>query len=159
MALIIADVTGGIFIGKNGSNFVLRAYSVADQLSTANQPATGVWTHIAVTRSGTTAYIFFNGILQASGTVVYNFLSGTTVIGTDLGSGYVNGAISNLRSIVGTALYTSNFTPPAAPLTAVSGTQLLTLQNSSIVDNSTNAYTITNNNSVTTSVVAPFGLN
>jgi hypothetical protein len=41
-------------------------------------------------------------------------------------------------------------------LTAVSGTSLLTLQNSSIVDNSTNAFSITNNNSVTTSVQNPF---
>jgi hypothetical protein len=42
-------------------------------------------------------------------------------------------------------------------LTAIPGTQLLTLQNSTIVDNSSNNFTITNNGSVTTtSSILPF---
>jgi hypothetical protein len=156
LPLMATDVTGGAWIGKNGTNFVLRAFSVADLLSTPNQPVAGVWTHIAVTRSGSTAYIFFNGVLQVSGTVTQNFVSGNTYLGTDSGSLYYGGYMSNVRSIIGTALYTSNFTPPTANLTAVSGTSLLTLQNATIVDNSTNAYTITNTNGVTTGQTYPF---
>jgi hypothetical protein len=35
------------------------------------------------------------------------------------------GYISNARVVIGTAIYTTNFTPPTAPLTAVDGTRLL----------------------------------
>jgi hypothetical protein len=38
---------------------------------------------------------------------------------------YLNGYISNLRIVKGTAVYTSNFTPPTSPVTAISGTSLL----------------------------------
>jgi hypothetical protein len=38
----------------------------------------------------------------------------------------VSGNISNLRVIKGTAVYTSNFTPPTAPVTAITNTSLLT---------------------------------
>jgi hypothetical protein len=41
-------------------------------------------------------------------------------------------------------------------LTAITNTSLLTLQNATIVDNSTNAFTITNNGTVVTSVQSPF---
>jgi hypothetical protein len=95
-------------------------------------------------------------VLQVSGTVTQNFASGVTWLGTDSGSLYYGGYMTNVRSVIGTALYTSNFTQPTAPLTAVSGTSLLTLQDSTIIDNSTNAYTITNTNGVTTGKTYPF---
>ena len=68
----------------------------------------------------------------------------------------VTGYISNFRMVKGTALYTSNFTPPATPLTAISGTTLLTCQNpTTIVDNGPNAYTVTNT-SATADSISPF---
>jgi hypothetical protein len=53
--------------------------------------------------------------------------------------------------VKGTALYTSDFPIPTAPLTAVSGTSLLLNVSSSsayITDSSTNNFTVTNNNAV-----------
>jgi hypothetical protein len=41
-------------------------------------------------------------------------------------SGYeLTGFLSNLHVVKGTALYTSNFTPPSAPITSVENTKLL----------------------------------
>lgn len=56
----------------------------------------------------------------------------------------------------GTAVYTSNFTVPTSPLTNITNTALLTLQSSTIVDNSSNALTITNVGSVTSPLAYPF---
>jgi hypothetical protein len=47
------------------------------------------------------------------------------------------GYITNLRVLKGTALYTSNFTPPTSPLTAITNTSLLLLMENYSVVNST----------------------
>jgi hypothetical protein len=70
------------------------------------------------------------------------------------------GQISNFR-VTNTAVYDSTLTwlaVPTSPLTAISGTQLLTFQNATIVDNSTNALVLTNNGSVSIQPVSPFGI-
>jgi hypothetical protein len=79
-------------------------------------------------------------------------------IGTafNFSAGFFSGDISNYRVVNGTAVYTANFVPPTAALTAITNTSLLTLQNATIVDNSTNAFTITNTGTVVTSVQSPF---
>lgn len=67
-----------------------------------------------------------------------------------------NGYISGLRIVKGTALYTSNFTPPTAAFSTVSGTSLLTCQSNSIRDLSTNNLTLTRNGDVKPSRYSPF---
>ena len=99
------------------------------------------WTHIAVTRSGSTLNVFINGVSATAKTVtgaeLNNDYAGVTYIGTFSGTSYqLNGYISNYRVVVGSTVYTSNFTPPTAPLTAVSNTQLLlNCTNAGIIDN------------------------
>jgi hypothetical protein len=66
------------------------------------------------------------------------------------------GYASNVRIVKGTALYTSNFTPSTTPLTAVSGTSLLTCQSNRFVDNSSNAFAITRNGDVSIQPFSPF---
>jgi hypothetical protein len=104
------------------------------------------WTHIACVRHGGTFTYYVNGISVASATDSHNLTATNTVligsVYTDL-SRYFGGEISNLRVVAGTALYTANFTPSTALLTAVANTVLLTCQNSTFVDNSTNAFSIT----------------
>jgi hypothetical protein len=154
--VLVGDTSGvknfgaTISVGSTDTNF----------FPTIPQITTGTWNHYAIVRSGTTVTVYVNGIAYGSATV-----SGTTntpsvapsigVRGGSYNDLRLNGYISNLR-LVGSAVYASNFTPPTSALTAISGTRLLTLQNATIIDNSTNAFTITNNNSVTTTVQYPY---
>jgi len=120
------------------------------------------WTHMAVTCSGSTFTMWINGV--SVGTSTYSGTratpNSTSVIGRlypVTGGFYINGYLSNLRVVKGTALYTSTFTPSSSALTAVSGTQLLCLQGTTpFVDNSTNALTITVNGGTTASTSGPF---
>lgn len=122
---VFLSATGGFWVGKNGSNFVLRAASVADQLTTTTFPTLNTWTHLAVVRNGTTATIYYNGVSIVSGTVTYSFGQEQANIASDTSGNNFPGYISNLRLVKGTAVYTAAFTPPTAPLTAISGTSLL----------------------------------
>lgn len=123
------------------------------------------WYHIALCRSGSSTRMFVNGI-QVGSTYSDSNNYGTSnpfVIGDYgsplSGSAQFNGNISNVRVVKGTALYTSNFVPSSLALTAISGTSILTLQNSTIVDNSGNSLSITNTGTVTTATATPFVAN
>ncbi len=93
------------------------------------------WSHIAAVREGTAFRLYIDGKLGASGTAS-DTMPNDSSRGVDIGrrrystsdSTYTNGFISNLRVIKGTALYTSDFTPPSAPLTNVTNTKLLCCQ-------------------------------
>lgn len=103
-----------------------------DVTATSTLITTGAWFHVAATRSGSTVRLFVNGVLDANvGTVSgsINNISMPVAIGAiNSNNVYVlplTGYISNLRIVTGTAVYTSNFTPPTAPLTAITNTSLL----------------------------------
>ena len=86
------------------------------------------WYHIAVVRNGTTNFtVYLNG--TSIGTFNRTGLTSTQLkLGLKSltgGNEYFNGYISNFRYVKGTAVYTSNFTVPTAPLTAITNTQLL----------------------------------
>lgn len=124
------------------------------------------WNHVAIVRSGTTVTIYINGTaLATTRTISYNFNDTTNVlrIGTEsvaAANTCLSGRLTNFRWVKGTAVYTANFTRPSAPLTAVSGTELLLLVSSSetlVVDSSPNSRTVTNNgNNITYNVSSPF---
>ena len=110
------------------------------------------WVHIAVCRSSATGYLFMNGAQVAtwsSDTLSILKPSSNLYIGANYsGSGnYTSGFISNLRVLKGTALYTSAFTPPTAPSTAITNTKLLlSFTNAAMFDQSgkTNVETVDN---------------
>jgi len=108
---------------------------------------TETWTHIAAVRSGGTTYLYTNGVLSSSASDSHNYGSQAVRIGQYGGGGsnYFGGYISDLRIVKGTAVYTSAFTPPTGPLTAVTNTKLLTCQGNTITDASSSAHTITAN--------------
>lgn len=100
------------------------------------------WNHIAIVRSGSTITTYLNGSSLGTATVTTNF-TGTLNIASESGSYLWNGYISNFRLVKGTAVYTSAFTPPTSPLTAITNTGALTCQSNQFVDNSANNFAVT----------------
>jgi hypothetical protein len=160
IGIFVTLVGNGLWIGKNGSNFVVRTAYVADLLQYATMPPVGVWTHMAVVRSGTTLSMFFNGTRVATVTNSTTFVQGTSYVADDGGGSYYAGYISNLRLVKGTAVYDptqTTLTVPTAALTAITNTSLLTAQSASTVtDASTNAATITKLGTANANDAAPF---
>ena len=131
------------------------------------------WTHLAFVNIGNSLTIYINGVSSATGTISGTPQSGGAInltVGAS-NSVYFNGYISNLRLVSGLGVYTGAFTPPQTPLAAVqsatnpsiqaiTGTQtsLLTCNGPTIIDGSTNAFTITNNGTapVSTAIVPTF---
>jgi hypothetical protein len=96
------------------------------------------WTHIAMVCDSGSLKIYINGIQSGTAGSGSNFTaSDITYIGQYSGaSRNLTGYISNLRVLKGTALYTANFTPPTAPLTAITNTSLLlNYTNAGVIDN------------------------
>ena len=126
--------------------------------STSETLSEYTWHHIAVCRSGTSTKMFLDGTQVGS---TYsdstNYAdSGRMRIGANKNAGsLVKGYISNVR-VVNSALYTSNFTPPTAALTAITDTKLLTCQSNRFVDNSADGLTITPAGDPAVSAFGPF---
>jgi len=137
--------------GKAGVNEFVSAANVL----TLNQ-----WNHFACVRNGSTVYIYVNGTQVASGAAA-TYLNTTATKPMTFGRNYqtspaaITGYYSNTR-VVSSAVYTSAFTPPTAPLTAITNTQLLTCQSNRFVDNSTNNFAITRNGDVSVQPFSPF---
>lgn len=108
--------------------------------ASTNTFASYQWCHVAVARSGTSLKMFVNGVQEASATVSASISLDTTT-GVLIGSGFdgsskIKGYVSNVRVVKGTAVYTSAFTPPTAPVTAIANTSLLAnFTNAGIIDN------------------------
>lgn len=124
-SMLAMIISGGSFIYQN-------TYGVAGPINTsATAILDGQWHHVALTRNSGNVSVWYDGVYQASTTNITTDYSAFTS-NIDIGYGvqsagrYLNGYLSNFRVVNGTALYTNGFTPPTAPLTAVSGTTLLT---------------------------------
>jgi hypothetical protein len=113
--------------------------AIGTPLSYTLNPKTNTWYHIAFSNnsSSSTGKLFVNGIEVDNHTGdLYNSThmaaSAQPITIGRLGNNTSQdfpGYISDLRIIDGTMLYTSNFTPPTAPLTAITNTKLLTCTN------------------------------
>jgi len=134
-----------LYLQASTNNFIYNFYGASGTTNGNIAVPLNTWVHVAAVRiNSTTMYLFVNGVKDTTFTLnAYDTGVGTVV---QVGSGFTknfNGYISNFRIVVGTAVYTSSFTPPTTPLTAISGTQLLTCQSNRFIDNSTNAFTLT----------------
>ena len=127
------------------------------------------WYHAALSGSSGSMKLFLNGVQEGS---TYTGSNSSIATGLSLYIGvlpyspspiaYYKGYISNLRVVLGTAVYTAAFTPPTSPLTAISGTSLLTLQtnlphnNNIVLDNSTNDFAVTRSGSPIQGTFSPY---
>ena len=86
------------------------------------------WYHVAYVRNGNVFTLYLNGNSDGSVTYSINLSSlptSVTIAANQTPSFFYTGYISGLRIVKGTAVYTSNFTPPTAPLTNITNTSLL----------------------------------
>jgi hypothetical protein len=149
------------FLIQSGS--WLWQYAGSNIISTSSGMITvGTWNHVAFVRNSGTLSLYVNGSLITSVSDSTNYAAAAAAGRPGIAGGGFNtteifkGYISNLRIVVGTAVYTSAFTPSTTPLTAISGTSLLTCQSNRFIDNSTNAFTITVNGNTSVQRFSPF---
>lgn len=152
-----ASATTAVAYVSSGGN--LGFYNYPTATTTSSTISLNTWTHVAIVRNSGTITLYINGV---SGATVSNSNNiSDTAVQIMRGFGGITsspvGYMSNLRVVVGTAVYTSNFTPSTTPLTAIANTRLLTLQNATFIDNSTNNYTITSNGDSVPRQFNPFG--
>ena len=122
------------------------------------------WNHLAMVRSAGLVKVYLNGTatsISVTSDIINSNLS-FWVGKTDNAPGggtylyYFNGYLSNLRMVKGTAVYTANFTPPTAPLIAITNTSLLTCHANRFLDSSTNNFTIAKNGDARVVAFSPF---
>ena len=117
---------------RNGSNtkFDFAAFG-ASRMSSTTTPVNGTWYYLSVTRSGSTFRLHVNGVQEATYTNAGTVDAGgnqTIYIAKDASQTVTswNGQFTNVRVVIGTALYgAASYTPPVSPNLAVVNTQLL----------------------------------
>lgn len=167
----IAFGTGDAGTGNNGYFIELsstRGFVFASNnsvvLSYAMNPNTSAWAHYAVTRSGSTLRLFVNGAVVTSTTYSTSLTSTVAVRVGGTGNDFF-GYLVDMRVVKGTAVYTTTYTLPTAPLTAISGTSLLTTQyngagnNNGFKDSSQNNFVVSRFGNTTQGTFTPYGSN
>ena len=131
----VAEQIGLLYNGTSWRVFMYNSSSSSMLDATWGSPTLNRWHHISVCRSGNNFYGSDNGVVTLLGTSSDSVLDNDAlfVIGgysstTSPSGDPIAGFISNLRVIKGTALYTSNFTPPTTELTNITNTILLCCQ-------------------------------
>ena len=117
------------------------------------------WHHVALCRSGSSTRIFVDGTQVGS---TYsdsnNYLYGRNYIGGlyNNTNTWWNGYMRDFRVSIGTARYTTTFTPPTETLTADANTDVLVCHLPYIKDGSTNDAALTLSGNVSTTPFGPY---
>jgi len=130
--IVGATGTGGLVFSLSGgttpTSVSINPYGSGNTVTASFSFSLSTWYHIAVARSSGSTKIFVNGTQYGTTTTDNtNYaqqpmaLSGVAASGSQ----NLNGYISNIRLVKGTAVYTANFTAPTAPLTAITNTTML----------------------------------
>ena len=136
----IWEVGPNQYVSMKINNGILSSADYSTQITTQSiGNIQGTWHHIALTRESQTYKMWYDGSLSGSNSSstwdIKDYYSAGGLkfhIGNHTyytGNFEFHGYISNVRVIKGTAIYTSAFTVPTTPLSAITGTVLLTCQN------------------------------
>ena len=145
-------VSGGqsyYYSNKASSRFIITGPVLRDKR----------WYHIAASRESGTLRLFVDGVSVGSASYTDTYADSVFVLGRNENNNknQFRGFISNFRVIKGTALYTSNFTPPTEPLTNVTNTKLLCCQsNTSATEAAVTPGSITANGDTAATTFNPF---
>lgn len=123
-------------IWLNGANFGIFCRTSAGNninLNESTTRSTNRWYHLALVFDQTNLILYVNGqaVITQAHASGFNDGSGSFSVGRsgDYNGLYFSGYVSDVRLVKGTAVYTTNFAPPTSPLTAISGTEILTCTN------------------------------
>jgi hypothetical protein len=157
--LATAGAAANCLVQVNTSSQIDFYDGVTTTTFTAATTSANTWTHIAVTRSGTSLRAFINGTQVGSAVTNTTSILSTQAINFPATTNYASTScyLSNVRYVKGTAVYTSSFTPSTTPLTAISGTSLLTCQSNRFIENSANNFAVTVNGDTSVQRFNPFG--
>ena len=170
LGIWVNGVTGDLSIRVNSATQICFDRSgVSASNFTVPTLTNNQWYHIVACRNAANnSTIFVNGIRSSTGVVADSYAYPKTTSIAGLYSGvpqHVTGYMSNTRLIVGSNPYDATqttLTIPAAPLTAIANTQLLTLQNRqphnnhTFQDASSNNFLITRYGNATQGTFSPF---
>ena len=155
----INNSTSGFSFGVQ-SNGQLYMYTNGFIINTAvNTITSNQWYHIALVNNGGTAKAYVDGVEKGSVSLSgYDFTNTTLRIAnvdTSSGQNFV-GSISNVRVVKGTAVYTSAFTAPTAPLTNITNTKLLCCNGDLTTSSTVASGTLSASGSPNTTGTSPF---
>jgi hypothetical protein len=140
--LMGSSATGGMMIGFNvpisgTPTIAVGTHNVSWFLNFGASISipTATWTHVALTRSGSTNRAFINGVQLGSNitdSTSWAFTGNSPYIGCNALGSFFGGNISNLRIVAGLAVYTGAFTLPTSRLTVTqsSGTNIAAITSS-----------------------------
>jgi hypothetical protein len=120
------------FLNNGSIQWAIGNGGTGAALNTVTGVQYNCWNHFAVVLVGTTFTAYLNG--TAINTATLTFTIPTTISNPTLWIGgqadpgarlWFSGYITGFRLVKGTAVYTSNFTPSTAPLTAITNTSIL----------------------------------
>jgi len=134
----------GVAVDSANTNNYVYIYSTAD----AHTIEDNKWYHVAMVRNGNVFTLYLDGTAIDNETYNMTVNNASSIMGVGkqgvYNDGFWKGWISNFRLVMGTAVYTSNFTPSTSPLTAITNTKLLCCQDADpTVDNSGTSKTLT----------------
>ena len=160
----ICSTAGGIHTGTTtdisvyvAANDTFKFAASGDEQLPPIKAMNGQWHHVALVRSSGTTSLYIDGTLAKAASDTTNYDGTYVAIGGYYSTSYLwDGYISNFRVVKGTAVYTSSFKPPTAPLTSITNTKLLCCNNSSTTGSTVTPGTITANGDPTASTDSPF---
>ena len=159
----ISTTSGGIGTGYQTSlalgwdNNYWQVYSAGGATGSSSfSLSLNNWYHVALVRSSGVTKLYVDGVEKMSTTDTYDYQGTNLAIGGYYStSNLMNGDISNFRVVKGTAVYTSSFTPPTAPLTNITNTKLLCCNGDLTTSSTVTPGTITANGNPNTTGTSP----